>query len=70
MFHDFQFGLHKILTTIGKVNAEDIKAFFEKLMKKQTEEIEKVLPKKSKLVVFCGYHGVKETEDIRLAHSV
>ena len=69
MFHDFQFGLHKILTTIGKVNAEDIKAFFEKLMKKQPEEIEKVLPKKSKLVVFCGYHGIKEKEDFRLAHQ-
>ena len=49
-FHDFEFGLHKILTTIGKVNAEDIKAFLEKLMKKQTEEIEKVLPKKSTFV--------------------
>ena len=69
MFHDFKFGLHKILTTIGKVNAEDIKAFFEKLIKKQPEEIEKILPKKSKLVVFCGYHGIKEKEDIRLAHQ-
>ena len=63
MFHDFEFGLHKILTTIGKINAEDIKAFFEKLMKKQPGEIEKILPKKSKLVVFCGYHGIKEKED-------
>ena len=62
-FHDFEFGLHKILTTIGKINAEDIKAFFEKLMKKQPGEIEKILPKKSKLVVFCGYHGIKEKED-------
>ena len=68
-FHDFEFGLHKILTTIGKINAEHVKAFFERLMKKQPEEIEKVLPKKSKLVVFCGYHGIKEKEDIRLAHQ-
>ena len=41
MFHDFEFGLHKILTTVGKINAEDVKAFFEKLIKKQPEEIEK-----------------------------
>ena len=32
-------------------------------MKKTPKEIEKILPKKSKLLVFCGYHGVFEKKD-------
>ena len=63
MFHDFEFGLHKILTTIGKINSDDIEAFFVKLSEKEPDEIEKVLPKNSKLLVFCGYHGILDTKE-------
>ena len=57
-FHSFEFGKHKILTTIGEIDKDGVKVFFDKLLEKEPYEIEKVLPKNSKLLVFCGYHGI------------
>ena len=54
--------MHKILATTEKINADDVKAHFDKILEKEPDEIEKVLPKNSKLLVFCGYHGILDTK--------
>ena len=55
--------MHKILATTKKINSDDVGAFFVKLSEKEPNEIEKVLPKNSKLLVFCGYHGILDTKE-------
>ena len=52
--HEFIFGRSTWITTTIAVTIKDIENYFEKQVK------EKKFPKNAKLIVFCGYHGVKE----------
>ena len=68
VFHSFGYGANAIvITTIGKVDQNCLEKHIEELMKKPLEEIEKVLPRKAKLIVFCGYHG-KVQEDPNMSN--
>ena len=61
-FHSFGYGVNTILTTIDKVTKADLENHIAELMKKPLEEIEKVLPRNAKLIVYCGYHGIEQKD--------
>ena len=64
VFHCFEYGQYTVLiTTTGEIKADYVGVFFDNILKKQPEEIEKVLPKKCQLTVFSGYHCRLDPKD-------